>query len=450
MLDNALMWIRNANVVSGDGYALEVRGDNSNVDSIDTTYDGFSGGPGSPSYGPCVLVDVLTSSVSFTGGRMRGDVTVLDVLRGSAYLLGGVDLDPANPASTAYHVAPGANIQRGHCNVRRGQRVVDPTGSESLLPSSFGEIQVGFFNCVAKFGSSLTPPGGSQGWEQGSLWVSPGDPIFQLYQNIGNEAAPDWKAISNGLMSGLGSPNGSVTGYAGLFYRDTATDQIWICVQDNSTVWILVGAGAGVGGLEMMIAEHRENAGVDAAAFTSGAWRTRTLNVERFNNSSDISINTGTYEITLAEGHKYLVEGWGVADNVDVHKTAFQVDGSRVIIGGNGRTSNTLHVTASMSALRGVVDLTAAGSPASCYLVHQTNTNGTFGEAHVGGFGVDEVYAHLTIRKLPNILPPPTYITGIGNPNGVVTGVGGQIYRDTGSGVYYICQADGSDVWDVL
>lgn len=249
VVDNAFLWIRNANVISGDGYALEIHGDDSHVDSIDTTYEGNSGGPGSAVPGPCTLVDVLTSSVSFDGGRMRGDGTVLDVQRGSAFLLGGLDLDPVDPAAVAYNVATGANLQRGHCNVRRGLRVVAPGASETLLPSGFGEVTVGFYNCIAKIGSTLTPPGGGQGWEQGSLWINPGDPTFQLYQNIGTQAAPVWKGIANGLMSGSGSPNGSVTGHAGLFYRDTDTDQLWVCVQNNSTIWIPAGS-AGVSSYE--------------------------------------------------------------------------------------------------------------------------------------------------------------------------------------------------------
>jgi len=247
VIDDAFMQCRNAKFRSGDGLALEVRGDDSSVQCVQSEFLGYSGGPASPVPGPCVLVDVLTDSVKIDGGLLTGAGTVVDVDRGTAWLIGGVDIDPDDVADVAYDVAAGAVLYRGHCNVRRGTRTV--SGTENLLHSCFGEVEVGGAGQRARVTSMGTPyPSGGDGYEAGSLLVDPSGSTFRLHQNVGTEAAPVWKPISNGLMSGAGSPDGSVSGHAGLLYRDTSTDDIWVCAQDSSTIWLPAGSGGGGGG----------------------------------------------------------------------------------------------------------------------------------------------------------------------------------------------------------
>ncbi len=244
VVDDASLWTRNANIVSGNGLAIEISGDNSNVDCMDTTLDAFVGGPGSPTPGPCAKVDVLTPSVRFNGGSLEGAGTVLEVVRGGVWLIGGVDIDPASPGDVAYDVAAGAALKLGHCNVRRGTRVM--AGAEELLHSGFGELEVGSYNSRARISSLMGLPGGGEGYEPGSVIIRPGDP-FGMYQNINTEVSPTWKPIANGLMTGTGNPAGVVTGYAGLIYRDTDTDNFYICTAESSTSWQPLGGG-GTGG----------------------------------------------------------------------------------------------------------------------------------------------------------------------------------------------------------
>lgn len=436
VVDDASVWLRNATIISGDGYALEVHGNDSNVNSDDTIYEGNSGGPVSPTPGPVVLVDVENPSVSFTGGRMSGDGIVLDIVRGAAWMLGGVDLDPQNSLSTAYHVAAGAQIIRGHCNVRRGLRVVDGVpASETLLPSGFGWLDLGFYNCMVRIGSTLTAPTGGQGWDTGSLWVWPGHGV---YQNFGTEAVPDWIPMGSGAALTLERLQMSASPRINLNSVTEAAPVVipfGFSVNDNPPFNFL-GTGifevtdAGLYNLSYNLPFETDGVillqGCSAGACyqwsndSGSSWNdillTKSWDTVHGIEHDEGTMNLPPVEVELEAGMWLRVVAW--QDPFVCNAYVNRVDGidrawARIQRG---------HI---------VYDY-VPGNPADWDAPPPT----TEGDA------LDRLAAKLAI---------PSFISGAGDPRVVpVIGYAGQIYKDTTSGIYYVCEADGTSLWGVL
>lgn len=146
------------------------------------------------------------------GGRYEGVGPACNHLTGHLFLLGGVDL-VANgvgmPGGCPLASAAGANLYRGHCNLRGSfQPLIAST--ETLLPSNFGII--GFGGSAAAVQMSAGPlalPGGGTGYAYGSLFVHvPAGGPAQLYFNQGSEAAPNWQllAYAPGAPGNWGAP----------------------------------------------------------------------------------------------------------------------------------------------------------------------------------------------------------------------------------------------------
>lgn len=489
VLNDALMWIRNANVVSGDGLALEAVGDDCNVDSIDTTYEGHVAGG---AYGPCVSVDVANPSVQFNGGELKGAGTVLDVLRGGVYLTGGVDIDPATPGDVAYHIGPGASISRGHCNVRRGTRVVDagpPMASETMLPSGFGQIDFGIFNAVVRMGSGLTLPGGGQGFEPGSIfvWWSAGGlfPGYQLYQNINTEAAPTWKPISNGLLEGSGNPNGSVEGHAGLFYRDTDVDTYYICNQDSSQIWQPLGDCGGIANYDRVQMEACGQQ--DLGGASEGSPLLMPFSTTPILGGSYTVISPGVIQIEVTADYRLsfnlpfenvtgipldsLSAGacWQWSDDSGSSWNDILQTKTFDLAGGIEEDRGALNLPPIEQYLEAGKWLRVVafytGLPGTCYVNGPVPDNWAWARIERGW--VDYAYTPgnpsdwdlplpTTIAGAIDVLAAkaarPAFVSGVGDPRVVpVIGVyAGQIYKDTAAGIYYVCEADGTSNWGVL
>lgn len=132
--------------------------------------------------GGMALIDGIVQSA--------GGVCV-DLQASGLYLLGGIDIIPGGGA-TPLNVALGATVFRGHCNIRSGTPVI--AGTEVLLNSTFGMIDIGPTGQQIRVGSGTGLPAGGAGYRAGSLFmlipVGPGLPV--LHQNIGTEAVPVW------------------------------------------------------------------------------------------------------------------------------------------------------------------------------------------------------------------------------------------------------------------
>jgi len=135
--------------------------------------------------------------------------------------------------------------------------------------------------------------------------------------------------------------------------------------------------------------------GTAGGTFTSGAWRTRTLNTVE-GDSEIVSLSSN--EFTLQRG-KYIIEGMAPALMVDEHKTRIYdvTNSAEAIIGSSAYASAAFYVY-NKSNFFGVIEIS---SPTTYRLEHRslaTKTSNGFGVAT--SFGSDEVFATVKITKL--------------------------------------------------
>jgi hypothetical protein len=164
--------------------------------------------------GTCALN--YTGQLAIVAGLYEGPGPTIDLQGGQLWLLGGADVVPTGmglPGSVPIAVGIGATLHRGHVNVRSGAPLI--AGTENLLPSSFGMVELGPLGLRARCGAGRTLPGGGAGYGAGSLFLLVplvGQP--RAYQNIGTEAAPTWVEHSYspgvpGNWAGLAPTNGA-------------------------------------------------------------------------------------------------------------------------------------------------------------------------------------------------------------------------------------------------
>jgi len=151
-----------------------------------------------------------------------------------------------------------------------------------------------------------------------------------------------------------------------------------------------------------MIVEHQETSGTNGGGFSSGAWRTRSLNTEVQNNISSASINTSTGVITLPAG-TYEIEFWAMAFRVNRNAARlYDTTNSTELITGSSANSNVGGDDGSENSI-GHKTITLSGS-ANIELQHRcetTNSSHGFGLAVGTAFTVaHEVFAQVVIKKV--------------------------------------------------
>ena len=138
--------------------------------------------------------------------------------------------------------------------------------------------------------------------------------------------------------------------------------------------------------------------GTDGGSFTSGAWRTRTLNTSQYNGISGCSLASN--QVTLPAG-TYYVEGQApTGDVVDTHQTRWQniTDGTTAIIGTSAVSSSVASAKPTTSSF--VEGVFTIGSSKVFELQHQCGaTQNTDGFGLAANF-TTEVYSTVTIQKL--------------------------------------------------
>lgn len=144
--------------------------------------------------------------------------------------------------------------------------------------------------------------------------------------------------------------------------------------------------------------EYRDEkaAGTDGGGFTSGAWQTRTLNVEAFDTGGYGSLSSN--QITLAAG-TYEADIICPALRVDSHQAKLRnvTDSSDTLIGttaytGNGNTNMTTSIITGR--------FTIAASKVFEVQHRAQTTQATTGFGDAANFGVTEVYTVARFRKV--------------------------------------------------
>lgn len=56
----------------------------------------------------------------------------------------------------------------------------------------------------------------------------------------------------------------------------------------------------------------------------------------------------------------------------------------------------------------------------------------------------------ISAAEVQEVIDRTTVLTGVVNPNGVVTGKLGQLYKDIALNIFYRCVSDGTQIWTVV
>jgi hypothetical protein len=136
--------------------------------------------------------------------------------------------------------------------------------------------------------------------------------------------------------------------------------------------------------------------GTIGGTFTSGDWRTRTLNTSVTNEISGASLSSN--QITLPSG-TYFAMGFAPAHKVDGHKTRLRniTDSSDTLIGSAEYINGDLAVQTS-SIITG--RFTIASSKVFEFQHRCDTTNSTYGFGVNIGYSVVEIYANIMIWKV--------------------------------------------------
>ena len=137
-------------------------------------------------------------------------------------------------------------------------------------------------------------------------------------------------------------------------------------------------------------------AGTDGGTFTSGAWRTRTLNTNRTQEGTFSSVASN--QITLVEG-TYRVRAHAPAHMVDNHKIRLQnITAGTTLFVGSAMYAAAAAAVDNHSHLAGQFTLTAISA---LELQHQcSTTRATDGFGVSPDFGATEVFAEVWIEKV--------------------------------------------------
>ena len=162
-----------------------------------------------------------------------------------------------------------------------------------------------------------------------------------------------------------------------------------------------IGNTAGsVGGVnELLHVRHEEASGVEGGDFTAGSFQTRTLNATVSNDIDGASLNSNV--ITLPPG-TYEVDGYSQAYDVGEHRAKLvnTTDSVDLILGTCLHASSSSNV-ANLSNIKGRFTLLATKT---IELQHRCGiTLLSTGLGRANGYGGNEVYAELFIRRITSI-----------------------------------------------
>jgi hypothetical protein len=145
---------------------------------------------------------------------------------------------------------------------------------------------------------------------------------------------------------------------------------------------------------QLLHVRDEQSSGADGGSFTSGAWRTRTLNTVLTNEISGASLASN--QITLPAG-TYYIKARAPASEVVEHKAKLRntTDNSDTLIGSSASVVNfnTLDSTV-------IGRFTIAGVKVFELQHRSSTTRATTGFGRSAGFSVVEVYSEVEIWKV--------------------------------------------------
>lgn len=191
------------------------------------------------------------------------------------------------------------------------------------------------------------------------------------------------------------APAAPSAGFQRVYVR--TSDHHLVREDSGSTVVDIEAGGGGGGGTTIDYLHYRDEktSGTDGGTFTSGAWRTRTLNTEVSDAGGVGSLSSN--QITLPAG-TYIVHAWAPAYSVAGHRLRLQniTDTATILLG-----SSTYSVASTQSHAQLMGRFVLAGSKAIELQHYCENTQATNGLGAGGAFaGVTEVFASIELWKV--------------------------------------------------
>lgn len=150
-------------------------------------------------------------------------------------------------------------------------------------------------------------------------------------------------------------------------------------------------------GSALLHLQDQQASGASGGTFTSGAWRTRTLNSVLTNEITGASLATN--QITLPAG-TYWIEAEAPGHRVDPHKAKLYnvTDASDTLIGSSADSGGDASFVQTYSTIKGRFTIAA---PKVFEIRHRcTSTRSTNGLGSASSFGVNEIYSDLRIWKI--------------------------------------------------
>jgi len=157
------------------------------------------------------------------------------------------------------------------------------------------------------------------------------------------------------------------------------------------------GGGGGFAGYGLFV--DQKTAGTPGGTFTSGAWRTRTINTELYNNLTSASLSSN--QITLGAGD-YVITSRATAYKVNRHATRlYDVSNTAVLVSGSSEYAALNDSHTSQSSLKFYLSLAVPTIISVQHLGQNTRASDGFGINSSPTISVaNEVYLILEIIEL--------------------------------------------------
>lgn len=451
------------------GYLLETGGPNYlDLHTYNSRFSGSSIDGRTYTHLAHTVGNVYLDGGTIEGGSAGGaSATLLDAVSGDVWLLGGVDLVTYKSVDTSVNVQATANIHHGHCNVREGG--VSIAGTEVPLTSAFANVSIGKFDSIIKVVArqSLAEVAAETGYTHGSIVVETGGIEPLIYVNHGTDLARDWRPLCDYVriqredlvsapidLSGTAPPEmgGSVLPLP--FNFDSYLDSPPFTVLNPETIrvdypgnyrlsfhlpftGIIPGPGMGT-----TMGAYWEYS-VDGGATWNMYTQTEAFDSVSFDGTgpSEVegSVDMAPVEVYISSGSWLRVSAFQVVPvaaptpllvqygSPYLNQAWIRVERGSVGSGGGGGAVDMLQGHGNPNV----------GPVAALYLGH-----------HYQDLDVNAFYICTQVSPLVWTLASAEPQELGGNPNGLVPGVLGQMYRDTVTNVLYVCL--GGTTWQVV
>jgi len=160
------------------------------------------------------------------------------------------------------------------------------------------------------------------------------------------------------------------------------------------------------------------SSGTEGGTATAGSWFLRGLNAERYNSISGAALDTNV--ITLPAG-TYSISGWASAYDCNRHRTKIYDDTHGIdLIYGRNIVNSQNYYAGIPSQVDGVWHFPVQTSISLYHRVETTKSD--TGRGTAAGFGIEEIYAGLSVSKI--IITTAVLTTAV-DPSGTISPAAG-------------------------